>query len=77
MVHIIIYHVIYYGTYHNIYYNIYHDVVAIKTYEELMQFFTRTRHEEFEMGGVEIGIPKTKPAFEHLFQILDLVYIIA
>ena len=38
-------------------YDVVSIVVAIKTYEELMQFFTRTCHEEFEKGGFEIGIP--------------------
>jgi len=37
-----------------------------------VQFFTRTCHQQFEMGGVEIGIPWTKLAFEEPFQILDL-----
>jgi len=37
-----------------------------------MQFFTRTYHEEFEKGGVEIGIPWTKLTFEEPFQLLDL-----
>jgi hypothetical protein len=53
-------------------YDVVSIVVAIKTYEELMQFFTRTCHEEFEKGGFEIGIPWTKLAFEEPFQLLDL-----
>jgi hypothetical protein len=49
-----------------------YDIFAVKTYEELVQFFTRTCHQEFEKSGVEIGIPWTKFAFEEPFQILDL-----